>query len=311
MPERLIRPAFVAIFWPQGAQEMLFRLICLLGLLAAAAPSWSAVPKGPVVLPPSSSWHVDYAADYCRLARQFGDSGQKTAFYLEQYEPGDTFTVQVSGPDFTGEKMRKPSLRFAPGGAVNQPMNLTSITMPSYGVGIMTTGMPLIPLPEDEAEQARSPRSWRPSDETGAVLRPLDPAIAARIESLELLDGERLVSRLALGSMGPPIKALNTCTDELLNHWGIDVERHRTRTRSAAPINNPGSWLSGDDYPSDLLRKGTQGTVFFRLDVDEKGVPTKCSVQHLRARQNSMKLSAAGSLAGHGSLPPSTQGGRR
>ena len=111
------------------------------------------------------------------------------------------------------------------------------------------------------------------------MLRTLDPADVAHLSSFELVEEDSHVARLMLGGMGEPIKALNACTDELLTHWGIDVAAHKTRSRGVIPKSNPGAWISAGDYPIDLMRAGTQGVVHFRLDVDERGRATRCSIQ--------------------------------
>lgn len=41
---------------------------------------------------------------------------------------------------------------------------------------------------------------------------------------------------------------------------------------------SPGSWVTNDDYPAEAIRNQQQGTTGFRLEVDEKGVVTACTV---------------------------------
>lgn len=41
---------------------------------------------------------------------------------------------------------------------------------------------------------------------------------------------------------------------------------------------SPGSWVTNDDYPAEAIRQQQHGTTGFRLDVDEKGAVTKCTV---------------------------------
>ena len=73
--------------------------------------------------------------------------------------------------------------------------------------------------------------------------------------------------------------AMRRCTDELLTHWGIDLEQHRHLTRGVRPASNPGNWLNSKDYPTKLLRQGMQGIVQIRLSIDERGKPTACHIQ--------------------------------
>lgn len=257
------------------------RTVILAPIVAILA--WSGVGTGiaspPLTLEPSTSWHLDYADDYCRIARQFGGPGHETAFYLDQYEPGDTFTVHVAGPDFVSEKLRKPSVRFGPDGGSESSESLVGSSFGRYGSGLLASNMTILPDPDAVQLSSAKARTAANKKEYSSIKVPLDPASVARITWFEALEKDRVVGRLALGSMRDPIKAMNACTDELVTHWGIDVEKHRTRSRAVEPKGNPGSWLGPGDYPIELLSKGAQGLVMFRLDIDERGRATKCTVQ--------------------------------
>ena len=50
------------------------------------------------------------------------------------------------------------------------------------------------------------------------------------------------------------------------------------KTKSATPINNPGSWVATTDYPSAALRERREGTTAFRLTVDKAGRVTDCMI---------------------------------
>lgn len=257
---------------------MLNRVLLLATFFSAAVPALAAKPQTPVVLEPSSPWLLDYAEDYCRLARQFGGPGHETIFYIEQYEPSDRFSVLVAGPDFESQKLTKPALRFGPDGGTSSYEGVSGASMPKYGSGLLTS-MTLLPDPDEGLTASERVRRWNRAAPDGEIKSPLDPAAAERIVGVEVLEKNRVLGRLALGSMREPVKALNACTDELLSHWGIDVAKHRTRSRAVAPKRNPATWIGPNDYPTDLLRKGEQGIVQFRLAVDESGRPTACKVQ--------------------------------
>ena len=49
-------------------------------------------------------------------------------------------------------------------------------------------------------------------------------------------------------------------------------------SKKAAPLGNPGSWLTPDDYPVPAIRAKEQGVVAFRLDLDATGTPVRCVV---------------------------------
>lgn len=44
------------------------------------------------------------------------------------------------------------------------------------------------------------------------------------------------------------------------------------------PSGDPSHWIGTDDYPAAALRNGEEGRVFFRLDVDETGALTSCTI---------------------------------
>ena len=83
---------------------------------------------------------------------------------------------------------------------------------------------------------------------------------------------------MRLGGFDKAIAALNDCVDELMSHWNIDVEAHRTLTRPAAPVNLP-DVSRMIDYPPKMAREGMQGVVNIRLAVDETGLVTSCHIQ--------------------------------
>ena len=240
----------------KGVVFMPTRVLLLATFFSAAVPGLAAEPQPPVVLEPSSPWLLDYAEDYCRLARQFGGSGHETIFYIEQYEPSDRFSVLVAGPDFDSKNLTKPALRFGPAGGTKSHEAIAGASIAKYGSGALASSMTLLPDPDDSLTASERARQWL--EREGEIKQPLDPADAERIVWFEMLEKNRILGRLALGSMREPVRALNACTDELLSHWGIDVAKHRARSRAVAPKRNPATWIGPNDYPTDLLRKGSR-----------------------------------------------------
>ncbi len=48
--------------------------------------------------------------------------------------------------------------------------------------------------------------------------------------------------------------------------------------RPASPIGSPGAWVTSDDYPAELLKRGEQGTVGVSFVVDAQGTASQCRV---------------------------------
>lgn len=224
----------------------------------------SAKDKAPLVLEPTSQWHLNYADDACRLVRIFGEGENKSVFLIERYEPGDSFFMIVAGEPLKASRYADTFFRFGPNGHEDDAPT-TSGEFGEYSPALMTGGMFLVTPPgftdRDERENNDN------LEEEAAV------------SWLEVRRGRRQPVRFELGSMKQPMALMRQCTDELLTHWGIDLEAHRSLTKRAEPKTNPGNWVRSSDYPSDLMLKGGQGIVQFRLSVGADGRPTQCHIQ--------------------------------
>ena len=80
-------------------------------------------------------------------------------------------------------------------------------------------------------------------------------------------------------SLGVPFAALDRCLDELLTHWGVDAEAQRSPTRYARPVESPGNWFKSWAYPHDVLIRGNEGLVHFRLNIASDGSATDWHIQ--------------------------------
>jgi TonB family protein len=255
---------------------------------ALAAPVSSALAadkpgREPLTLRPATEWNVDYAADKCRLARGFGTGDEQVIFFLERYEPGDSFFLLVSGKPLARFNDERAKLAFGPAGhETDRPLLDGKL---GDQAAFMTSGMTLADIPgSDETHKSSRTRSSynRFSNslaDTDVLLQVLKPDQEAAIDWFEVRQGGMRPVRLSLGPMGKPMAAMRTCIDELIGHWGIDVAAHRTLTRAVTPSTNPANWIGYRDYPVNLLAKGAQGLVQFRLLVGVDGKPTDCFIQ--------------------------------
>lgn len=240
----------------------------------------SARDKAPLVLEPTSQWHLDYADDSCRMVRIFGEGDNKSVFLIERYEPGDSFFLLVAGEPLKASRYADAALRFGPEGheweGPIQPADFGE-----YSPAVMANGMFLVTPPglhkkgkekdsDLEEEEAQAP------DVFGQRISPEQEAV---ISWLEVRRERRRPVRLELGSMEKPMAAMRQCTDELLTHWGIDLEAHRGLSRAATPATDYTRWVRSSDYPVGLIHQGAQGIVQFRLSVGADGQPTQCHIQ--------------------------------
>lgn len=241
--------------------------------LLAAMPVIVTARQTPIELPPASPWNVHYADDYCRLARSFGSDKQRVILSIEQGAPGDSFRMTLAGPMMDRPRDRddatiafgalpEQKLPFFPGSLGD--------AMPAW-----IFGDTIRLRPSTGAEQAFAAGN-------GDRLRleqPISEAEEASATSVLIGRPLRNPIRLQTGPMNAAFSAMRSCTDELLDHWGIDVARHREISRWVMPVGQPQKWLKSGDYPADMLAKSQPGIVRFRLSVGADGTPTACHIQ--------------------------------
>ena len=236
-------------------------------LAAAAAPA-------PLALKPTSAWQVDYADERCRLGRQFGEGKQTVLLLMDRFGPGEYFRLTISGQVVKtfvekgdadiqfGPREEEQQLAFLKGNLDKEPALIFSgsarIAPPSAAELLAiknrekTEGVAVEPISEDRQKAVRHLRVGKP------LRKPV---------------------MLETGSMRAPLAALDTCIDNLLISWGVDVEKHKTLSRTVTPLKSPDKWIMSSDYPNEMLSAGQPALVSFRLSIGPDGVPTACHIQ--------------------------------
>lgn len=245
------------------------------GCLAAAAlvscPVLAAAEDKAVVLPPVTKWNVDYGDEKCRLARIFGEGENRTLLSIEQHGPAKTFSMSIAGqPMAAASRAKALDLRFGTL-PVHEGTEFLSGTVEGIGKALFFSSMRL--SPDADAEPANDE-----DDELEAALPTIELSSAEQATSIVVEYRDRSVI-LQTGGLSSPLKALNKCTVDLLEHWGLDPVRHGTLTRMP-------HWTNRrevvkrivDTYPSNALASGQQGVFSMRVLVDETGQVTQCIV---------------------------------
>ena len=252
---------------------MLKRSVCGIALVFSLYAAGPAMAKDRPALAASSPWTLDYDADSCALRRRFGDGREAANLELRRFSPGQDLQATISSSRM---RVRRPVMfkyRFGSDGRWNDAGGAYAVTMVDGSSGVLFSPS-LIDLPElDALDREERAAYFKTLD-----MREVEREASAKADSIALRGAFGRELALRLGSLEAPIAALNECIDELMTHWNIDVEAHKTLTRPARPVDFPES-ASMVGYPPKMVRQGMPGLVNIRLAIDQTGRITSCRIQ--------------------------------
>ncbi|WP_379552877.1 energy transducer TonB [Qipengyuania sp. DGS5-3] len=243
-----------------------------LALTATSFTPISASAAEPVVLQPSSPWHLDYAEKKCRLSRVFGGDGNKHVLFFEQGAPGSSRMLVLGGSEvrrFRGSKRVKLQFGFDGPQQDEQPY---AGDLDDLGPALIYPGVSLVEIDDDATKDP---------EEAMRVYRTLtDPSVGAGAEFVRLKLGKRVLD-FAADDLAKPLAALTHCSFDLLSDWGLSPDAHRSATRLPFWLNEAAiARRIQATYPSDALRKGEQGIIRLRVIVDEDGTVAECELEN-------------------------------
>ena len=318
--------------------------VLLSGLTALAVFSSSAQAQSRLELPPSSDWVLNYDDDSCALQRQFGESGQEVYLELRQFEHGPRFRSIVASPDFAVRRGAlfvgvEPLDESLVGVPVNFHMSMAKDyegkLFPlnfNYGMRNVADMMQkllaaapdftdeerqliaqAIPLESDSSEYAKlrensqfNKAELRFSEylQNSSSYRAYTDQQESRVTGITIRRAFNRTLFLKTGSMHAPMEAMRTCLDELMTHWGIDVEAHRTLSRRVQPVDQA-AWAGEIQkrYPVQMLKEGMQGYLDIRLGISDQGKPTACHLQS-PINDEAFESAACDSLMQHAKFEP-------
>jgi hypothetical protein len=241
--------------------------------LTMSSPAIAAAPA-PLVLKPTSSWQVNYAEERCRLGRQFGDGKQTVLLFMDRFSPSEYFRLTIAGKRIqTSVQKGEANIQFGPS-EQEQKIAFLAGNLGKEPALIFSSSARVAP-PSGSELLAMKDRE----NAERVVIQPISEDRQKAIRYLRI--GKPLQTPLMLetGSMRGPLAALDTCIDNLLSSWGVDVEKHKTLSQRATPLEPPGKWIVSSDYPIAMLAAGQPALVNFRLNVGPDGIPTACHIQ--------------------------------
>jgi Gram-negative bacterial TonB protein C-terminal len=250
------------------------KLFAALAVIATASPAYAQSAKEPLVLKPTSAWHVDYADDRCRLGRQFGTGDEQVLLFMDRYGPDEYFRLTFAGkPVKVSIDRAEATIQFGPSEQEQQLYFLN-------GNLENTPAMVFASRARIAAPSAEELRAARNADEsTWNDPAPISAERQKAVRYLNIGKPLRKAVKLETGSLRAAFVASDKCIDNLMTSWGIDVEKHKSLSRKVKPQQSPARWVKSEDYPLDMLRSGQPAIVDFRLSVDADGKPTACHIQ--------------------------------
>lgn len=216
----------------------------------------------PVVLEPSSPWNVDFAPTSCRLSRVFGGEGDRHLLFFEQHYPSSLSGVTAAGPAF--DRFRGGARTYVSTSDAQEPFRTKPYAgdIAQIGRGLIYSSLRL----EYRESQSETP---------GGALPQLDTEFAGTVDYVSLRQGRREV-RFKTGQLDEAFAVLNSCTQDMVRDWGLDVDQHLTATRRPQWTNqNSVTRRIQSAAASGLDRRGI---LRLRVIVDEEGKVEQCKI---------------------------------
>lgn len=249
------------------------QIITWLALVAWATPA-SAADEPVLVLEPTTDWVLDYAEERCSFYRTYGEGDNALTLRIDSFGSATDYRVLVMGPavpdfDIPTSDM---TVSFTPDTQARETQGLNGKAGEQPAVSFSASFLPY----EDPEIFARMSRA----KQTARMAEPKhpEPEFERQIRTMEMRFANGRSLRLNLGPMARPLAAMRDCLDNLQTSWGLDPVVVRGLTRLAAPKLSTVRRVQRD-YPTSMLRSGSNAYVPVRVMVDAQGEVTACVIQ--------------------------------
>ena len=243
-------------------------LLAMTALLIGQPSPVLAENGSQLAITPSTPWQLDAGDEKCRLALLYGNAPDGHLLFIEQDQPGSFVNFAIAGPKLDQVDWKESvRLRFG---------ELAPIEIKRYSQGVVGDFSPAILVPP----RTLSGDEDRPDDlelgENGGL-----PSIPterfADVERLTVEQGDEILLSLGVPQLSSALEALNTCGENFVPFWGLDLEKHRDMQSRVR-------WTNKDrvierivaQYPTEALRRSEQGTIRLVVIVDEEGKVAEC-----------------------------------
>lgn len=258
-----------------------------LGLFAALTTFLPAMPlaaeESPASLQPISSWSLDYAEGSCSLRRAFGDQARPVYLELRQFRTGSSMQITILGETLS---TRRGAIEyvFGPDSDWKEIEAVHALRLENGGAGVRFNGNLLAAGEESASSDSYLSEERFREREAGIMTIGVRNAVEPEVS-------------LAIGSLEQAMTALRTCTDDLMEQWGIDPATYGSKLRPAAP-ENQSRWGRRiiERYPSNMVRRGENGIVDVLLIVGPDGRAERCVVTAATAHPDLQEHACNGML---------------
>ncbi|GEM_PF-726743 len=254
---------------------------------------------------PDSSWALDFGEDYCRLGREFSNGDDSVTLLLERTHPNAQVRVIVIGNSVRlFRRAETIGYRWMPSGGPRmaqklvqetgngqQYLNLGPSTLADFGGGFGGPGGGAGPGAGPGAGAGAGAGFTPPAPGTPFYSRDMEVEQAGNVNGIRLTEGLTSSVQINTGSLARPIEGMQACADDMLVYWGLDLEAHKTLSRTVVP--GDGTVRTGDNgFPTNpsagWISQNTVGFQDFvylsggnneiRVMVNAQGRPTSCVV---------------------------------
>jgi hypothetical protein len=228
------------------------RLLGVAGAVAFAVLSLEA-PAAAQSFAPSGPWEISANEDSCFLKREFSAGEDALTLEMQRFFPGDIRAV-ITSKTLVPTTSIKIRYRLNDDGAWHEDIAKHNARATEGRAVVVLLWAMLLP----------QVRSGMTSEELVAFftkqdLNALEMETGSTVKTLTLEEVFEKPVTLGLGSLAAPIKALNSCYDDLQTIWGIDVAAQKNLMRPAMPtksteekIYEPIAYIVSSAKPSDL-----------------------------------------------------------
>ena len=227
------------------------RHFSLAGALVVATASMPA-PAVAQSFAPSGPWEISADADSCILKRNFAEGEDALSLELQRYFPGDIRAV-IKSKTLVPSKSVQVRYRLNDGAWRENIGKYNAHAATGGGIVFIPWAL-LLPQVHSKMTSAEIVEFFRTQD-----LAAHEKAAGAEVRTLTLEGAFEDPITLRLGSLAAPIEALNTCFDDQLTIWGIDVAAQKNLSRLVMPtqsthekIYEPIAYLVSSGKPMDL-----------------------------------------------------------